>query len=200
MSSALEQQYRSTLGWYPKRWRTQNEETVLGTLLDVAEHENRSKPRMSETLNLAWNGIATRLGVFLPTSVRDGVAAVSLATGTGFAVLYLLFAELIPFRDLYGYGSYGKVVTVFGPFADPGFVLCGLWMFGFLFAMLKLYNITRILLGLSLFAALGIQMVNFGFVSFEHWHYGPSAITLCFLSMLAVLAMLGTARDRKSVV
>jgi hypothetical protein len=88
MSTILERQYRRTLRWYPSSWRSQHEDAVIGTLLDVAEGENRSRPRLGEQLNLAANGMLTRIGLFLPARVRDGVATVALATGTAFATVY----------------------------------------------------------------------------------------------------------------
>ena len=50
---ALEQQYRTALRWYSTNWRLQNEDAMLGTLLDAAEGEDRVTPRKRELANLA---------------------------------------------------------------------------------------------------------------------------------------------------
>jgi hypothetical protein len=79
MSAALEQQYRRALRWYPNDWRNRNEDVVVGTLKDVAEGENRSRPAVGELVNLRLTGIAAHLnglGRTIPAEVRDRAASV----------------------------------------------------------------------------------------------------------------------------
>ena len=40
----LETSYRRMLRWYPRQWRSRNEDAVTGVLLDQAEHEARTAP------------------------------------------------------------------------------------------------------------------------------------------------------------
>lgn len=47
---------RNALRLYPESWRAENEAVVVGTLLDVAESEQRSKPSLGELLPLAARG------------------------------------------------------------------------------------------------------------------------------------------------
>jgi hypothetical protein len=192
VSTILEHQYRRTLRWYPSSWRAQHEEAVIGTLLDVAEGENRSRPRLGEQLNLAANGLLTRIGIFLPAGVRDGVAAVALATGTAFATGYFVFLDWAPWT------AANRAVQLpldhnFGPFVYPGVIVCALWALGFLVAVLGWYRITRILMVIAIVASLAIPVVSQ--LPFAGW-VSPSPTNLGFLGLLAALTLVGTPRSR----
>ncbi|MCU1586151.1 MAG: hypothetical protein JWM49_2707 [Microbacteriaceae bacterium] len=192
MSTILEHQYRRTLRWYPSSWRAQHEEAVIGTLLDVAEGENRSRPRLSEQLNLAVNGLLTRIGIFLPARVRDGVAAVALATGTAFATSFFVFLEWSPWT------AADRVAELpldpgFGPFVNPGVIVCALWALGFLFAVLGRYQITRVLMVMAILVAVAIPVVSH--LPFAGW-VGPSSTNLGFFELLGALSLVGTPPSR----
>ena len=192
MSAVLENQYRRTLRWYPSSWRAQNEEAVIGTLLDVAEGENRSQPRLSEQLNLAVNGLLTRIGIFLPAGVRDGVAGVALATGTAFAATYFVFVDWTPWTA----ADRAKFLPSnhnFGPFVNMGVILCALWGLGFLLAVFGRYQFTRVIMVISILAAVAIPVVSR--LPFAGWN-PPSSTNLGFLGLLAAFSLIGTPRHR----
>jgi len=196
VSTVLEHQYRRTLRWYPSSWRAQHEDAVIGTLLDVAEGENRSRPRLGEQLNLAANGLLTRIGISLPARVRDGVAAVALATGTAFATVYFFFMDWTPWTA--ANRAVSRVTLLpsshdFGPFVNPGVVLFALWVLGFLLAVLGWYRITRILMIMAILASLAMPVVSQ--LPFAGW-VSPSSTNLGFLGLLAALSLVGTPNSR----
>jgi len=45
---AQEARFRRLLRWYPRGWRAHHGEALLGTLLDLAEHEGRTSPSAGE--------------------------------------------------------------------------------------------------------------------------------------------------------
>jgi hypothetical protein len=91
-TNTLEQTYRNALRWYPKKWRTRNEDAVVGTLLDVAEEAHRTTPARGELANLRANALATRLGPLgrIPAPVRDRVVALTFGLGAGIAIVALI--------------------------------------------------------------------------------------------------------------
>jgi hypothetical protein len=165
---------------------------VIGTLLDVAEGENRSRPRLGEQLNLAANGMLTRIGLFLPARVRDGVATVALATGTAFATVYFLYSDWAPWaaRDRAQFSVWNHD---FGPFVNPGVILCALWALGFVLALLGHYQITRIAMVIAILIAVAIPFINQ--LTFAGWS-GPSSTNLGFFALLAALSLVGTPHSR----
>lgn len=58
---AQEARFRRLLRWYPRGWRAHHGEALLGTLLDLAEHEGRTSPSAGEGFAAAVNGLGTRL-------------------------------------------------------------------------------------------------------------------------------------------
>ena len=192
VSAVLEHQYRRTLRWYPSSWRAQNEEAVIGTLLDVAEGENRSRPRLSEQLNLAANGLLTRIGIFLPAGVRDGVAGVALATGTAFAATYFVFLDWTPWTAAER-AKFFPTNHNFGPFVNTGVILCALWGLGFLLTVFGRYQFTRVIMVISILAALAIPVVST--LPLAGWD-PPSSTHLGFFGLLAAFSLVGTPRRR----
>lgn len=61
MSKELEQKFRRLLHAYPKQWRERHGEAFLGTLLDEAEAEGRTRPTVSMRLSLIMHGFAERI-------------------------------------------------------------------------------------------------------------------------------------------
>lgn len=88
MTGALERRYRRSLRAYPPAWRAENEEVVLGTLLDVAESEGRDRPAPGERWTLATDGLAHRLD----RRVALVAAVTAFAASTGGAIVSLFLA------------------------------------------------------------------------------------------------------------
>lgn len=192
MTSILEVRYRRALRWYPSTWRELNEDAVIGTLLDVAEGENRSLPRLGEQVDLVVNGLLTRIGVFLPTGVRNGVASVALATGTAFATVYFFFLDWAPWT------AANRAVIMpahhdFGPFVNAGVIVCALWAAGLVFAAFGRYKVTRIIMVLINLAAVAIPFLNQ--LPFAGWAI-PSSTNLGFFGLLAAFSLIGKPPSR----
>lgn len=90
MSKELEQKFRRLLHAYPKQWREQHGEAFLGTLLDEAEAEGRTRPTMSMRLSLFTHGFAERISL----KAIIGMSMIALAL----SVLGMVFqlAESVP--------------------------------------------------------------------------------------------------------
>ncbi|GAA2891970.1 hypothetical protein [Microbacterium esteraromaticum] len=69
----LEDRYRRLLRWYPLAWRLQNGEALIGTALDAAEAEARTRPTVAEAREMILHGIAHR------ATVRAALSAAVLA-------------------------------------------------------------------------------------------------------------------------
>lgn len=63
MTPSTEDRYRSLLRWYPKAWRAENEDVVVGTLLDVADSRGGDRPSARERGSVIAHGLGTRMDV-----------------------------------------------------------------------------------------------------------------------------------------
>lgn len=81
-----EESFRRLLRWYPRRWRRENGAVMLGTMLDRADHEGRTKPTAAERASAALHGSATHLSARLAL-VTATIAATLGALG-GAAMLW----------------------------------------------------------------------------------------------------------------
>ena len=174
---------------YPRAWRERNGQVVVGTLLDMASAQGRNAPTLAERVDLAVNGILIRLGIFLPTTVRDGVTTVALSTGAAFALVYFWFSGWAPLAvdrknqlELYS----------FGPFMNPGVILCAVWLVALTCALLAWNRASRVALTVSILIAVAIPWTN---RLVPEWN-GPSSTNLGFLVILALLALSGSPRSR----
>lgn len=189
MSDALEHSYERALRMYPSAWRERNGQVVIGTLLDMASAQGRTTPTLAERVDLAINGILLRLGIFLPATVRDGVTTVALSTGAAFALVYFWFSGWAPLAvdrniqlELYS----------FGPFMNPGVILCAAWIVALTCALLAWNRASRVALTASILIAVVIPWTN---RLVPEWN-GPSSTNLGFLVILALLALSGSPRSR----
>lgn len=80
MIGDLEQEYRAVLRRYPRRWRLQHEDALLGILLDQADAEARTRMTASERRRLVRHGLGLRLApvLLLALLVLAAVAALLL--------------------------------------------------------------------------------------------------------------------------
>lgn len=185
----MESRYQRMIDLYPRSWRRQHGPAMLGTLLDVAEQTGRDRPTRGEFVDLAVHAGLARLSLVMPTAVRQGVAAVALATGTGFAVAYIMFAGWAPF--LYDREFYHSMFS-FGPFMNSGVVLCAAWIASFGFALLGWRRTAQVALVATLVIA-GITLVANHTV---HEWTGTASRNVGFLALLGALALLGNPASR----
>jgi len=186
---ARERRYRRALQFYPKRWRDRNADVVLSTLLDVADAEGRRSPRVSELLQLAASGLSTRLAVSISRRTRDQASTIAVATGALLAIAFAVVQGLPAPSPLEWSSARG-----FGPFLSPAIVLYSLWMLAFVLVLLGQRRAAKIVLALCLLAPATLWITR---RSIEGLWVGPSLQTLVFLTMLAVLALLGTPRPTR---
>jgi len=183
--STLESRYRAVLRWYPSDWRARHADVVVGTLLDNAEAAGRSQPQRSELVNLALNGVRTRLGHVATVSneVRDHIAV--MAFGTGFALMALMLVgdEWTPLvRE-------GYWPAVFGPFHSAAVIVNLLWIAAFGLAVLGLGRWAKAVLGAAIVASV---VAILAIESTPLLYARPPASALAFLIVLAALAMAGS--------
>jgi len=206
MSATLERRYRAALDWYPRRWREENGEAMIGTLLDEAEATGREKPRLGDLANLAFFGLKARvvwLSLAVPPRVRDRVSAITLATGFAFALVMFVGAEWAPWAERGPWNGWiadwvptGGVVPGFGPFASAGVVFFGLWIAAFLLAVVGLPRIASGVLISTLPASLVLLDLGARTETFRFVYLAPNEHVLALMAMLALISSAGLATRR----
>jgi hypothetical protein len=73
----LERAYQRLLLWYPREFRDEYEQEMLGVLMSTAG-EHRRRPGWREGLNIMGGGVMTRVRPSLPRAAHTGRAAVGL--------------------------------------------------------------------------------------------------------------------------
>jgi hypothetical protein len=176
-----EQAYRAALRWYPRSWRNQNEDVVVGTLLDVADAEGRVTPARDELRDLRQSGLSARADVILLGAIRDRVAAISLGAGTAFALAMLTGQAWSP------WGAQGSPAE---PIPDgivwQILIHPGLWVLAALAALAGWTILARVFLVATLPASL--IAVTSADVSYL---LRPSFFMLVMMGVLALLACVG---------
>lgn len=194
---ALELSYRRMVRWYPSRWRRANEDALVGTLLDVAASEGRDKPRRSEVVDLAVNGLGARVAAIFPASARESAATFALATGTSWALMYFFVQDWMPWNpgtpDHPGPHHYS--LNPFGPFNSAGVIVTALWILATVLLFAGQVLATRIMLLTA--AATSVVLMAIGIGSAPEYVQiwpNPDRLTFTLLTMLAVLAASGRPR------
>lgn len=77
MIVAHDERFRRLLRWYPRAWRDQNGDILLGTMLDDAERTGRSSPSVLTRLSAFSHGVGTRFNTRLALSM--GLSALVVA-------------------------------------------------------------------------------------------------------------------------
>jgi hypothetical protein len=181
----LELRYRRALRWYPKKWRAANEDAIVGTLLDLADDDHRSRPARGELAELRASALALRLGPLgrIPSSVRDRAAALAFGLGSGIAITALIAiavqrATLAPFLL--------SVVPVVGPFIGYSFLFYGVWILSFVAAIAGWKWGARVLAVAAILVAIVLR-ITLGGTAFS----APTSTTIVLLAMLAILSFAG---------
>ena len=119
-SAGLEQGYRRLLGWYPRAFRRDHADEILGVLMAGAG-EGQRRPRLTEAADLLWSGLKMRLrGPALTGESRpwsDALALFSLV-----APLFLLLADVLVVALPYRLRPVGRFrfVRTFGSHPEIG--------------------------------------------------------------------------------
>ncbi|WP_349898709.1 hypothetical protein [Parafrigoribacterium soli] len=190
MSAELERRYRRALAWYPRAWREKNADVVAGTLLDVADAEHRTHPRVGELANLAVSGIATRLGLLLEPRARDAIATIALATAAAYPLAYFAFQLWSPLSTAHAPDA---TAWGFNPLLNPGLLLAGLWLVALVLASIGAPR-RRVLMptiALAILASISLMVIYRIPGSGNGW-YGLTTTTMLFLALLGALALIGT--------
>jgi len=202
----MERRYRAALDWYPRRWRDENGEAMLGTLLDEAEATGRDRPRPTDLANLAVHGIAAtarQLPDRVPAAIRDRASAIALATGFALALVQFLAVEWAPWAPngpwngwAFDWRGVNADVPGFGPFASAGVILYGLWLAAFVLAIVGLARTATV----ALVATLPVIVVLVANSGHRMVAFRPADIVLVSFAALALLAVLGrpTRRGHKA--
>ncbi|WP_350274408.1 hypothetical protein [Kribbella sp. HUAS MG21] len=182
---------RATLACYPRWWRAQHGEEVIGLLLDSAEDNGRADYR--DLLNLAVHGVLLRLkpdSRALPgrsvRSVRDRVSVIAVALLVPISLTLLVFGEWAPWDPSTSFDpapvanlTTGVLCYLAGLLA-AGFVACG-----------------RATAGRRLAAAGGLiaLVIQFGPIEQFALRYSisrPPSWMLLFIAAICLLASVGT--------
>ncbi|WP_242423724.1 hypothetical protein, partial [Frankia sp. EI5c] len=137
---------------YPRRWRQENGDEVVATLLDMADAAGRTRPSPGDIADLIAHGLAARLNVSLglvPAQVRHRLAAMALASAAMLSLALFLVAEVLPepYPALPAHPSVPNLA--FGPFVTLGAVVYPFPVLAFVAAAAGYRRLTRTLLGLT---------------------------------------------------
>jgi len=193
---SLEARYRSALRWYPSDWRASNQDAVVGTLLDAAEADGRTRPRIRELANLAANGVATRfrrLPAAAPSGIRDRASTAALAVGAALSVSAAMQLESASRAERFPFFAEGPIST-FGPFVSPMIVVYGVWLLGFLVGVARQHSAARWLVLATLPLCVGARLVADG----TGMLLRPTWTFTLIVMLLALLVGLGTPVAKKS--
>lgn len=181
--SALEGEYRKLIRWYPRWWRKESEDAMIGALLDQAEKEERDHPTEAERSALRRAGFAQWFGF----PVRgQRLRLIPLIAG---GALSLFYSTLIIWSPRTNYpGS-------LGPFSNPSIITCALLVLALVFGLFVRARIARILA----FAAAAVEIVV-GIGAAAHpavgpspWE-GPSPSTVVLFTGIAILSGIALGR------
>ncbi len=184
MTSALERRYRRLLGWYPRSWRAVHGEAFVGTLLDVADGEDRTHPTHQEQWAIAGHGIEARLDRIVLPEVRNAASTAALAMGAGLGLAEFVFTSWSPW--IHSNPAPGLMVQI-GPFRDTGFVYAALWGVALSAALAGRWAVGRA----TLLILVLLATVSPYFLASPSGVWSVDRATLFLLSTCAVVAALG---------
>lgn len=157
----LEIAYRRLLRCYPPRWRHENGDEVVATLLDVADADGRTRPSPGDVANLLLHGFAARFGASLglvPAVVRHRIAILALASVATLSLCLFVVAEVVP--EPYPTTGYPQSSTglTFGPFVTLGAALYPLPVLAFVAAAAGAGRVARAVLWLTCLAVCAVVL------------------------------------------
>lgn len=188
MSASLEARYRQLARWYPRSWRTRNEDALVGVLLDVAEAQGRDTISRRERLSIVSHGVSSRLDRVISPDVRDAGSTITLTAGLGISLGVFLMSTWAPWGN--HTGSSGSWPEPTGAFHDTGFLFAGLWVISVIAALTTHWGVGRVALIVSVGAALVTPQIFTGYSGLLSLDYP----TLTLLVGCACVAVLGRPR------
>ena len=189
----LEQRYRRQLRWYPGRWRQENEDAMVGTLLDVAEEEGRERPRRAEMLDLAAHGLGARLSAVFPATSRDQAASFALATGVAWSLVYFIVQDWMPWNP----GAHAFALDPFGPFNSAGVLVTALWVLAGVLVLARRSTAARFsTLGAAALAVILIVVQTPSSPEYVVVYPSPDRVTFVLLAGLGLIAAVGKPRRK----
>ncbi|MEO6115167.1 MAG: hypothetical protein ABIP33_02180 [Pseudolysinimonas sp.] len=182
-SSALEIEYRKLMRWYPRRWRGENEEAMLGALLDQAEHDRRDHPTEAERSALRREGLAHWFGLPLR---GQRLRLVPLIAGAALSVFYSAFIIWSPSTNYPG---------SIGPFSNPSIITCILLVIALISGLLVRGRVASVLALAAAAAeiAIGLAAAAHPTMGPSPWE-GPSISTVVLFTGIAILSGLSLGR------
>jgi hypothetical protein len=193
--SDLERIYRDALRWYPKQWRADNENAVVGTLLDQADEQHRDRPARGELLNLRSSGIAARLGVAgrrVPLTVRERAATLTFGLGTAISLAGVLFGGWVWVYADRNYREVWAASALLHGLAS-GQAIYLIWIAAFVAALFRMRRTTVALLTVSVPVSFVWPLIAISLRSYGH----PESVTLGFLDLLAAVSISGAISSQK---
>jgi hypothetical protein len=166
---------------------------MLGTLLDVADGDGRTRPVAGELADLRWRGVRERVNAVVPADVRSLAASIGTGAAAGFALVYLLVVSWVPWGP--PAGTVWPDMPGFGPFRNPGVLFAVPVLLGATAAVLR-HRVLAHLAGVV--AVLGIVLARVVVRATENWD-GPGTTTLVTVAALVVVANTGDPRDRRAL-
>lgn len=195
----LESCYRRLLSLYPKAWRAQHEDAVIGVLLDEADAAGRSTLTTATALDLIGHAAEERLESlmrWMPARLRARVAMTALVAAAGLSVIMLL-GEVLgahgrpPAELIYMYGEY----FISGPFMTIGVGLYIAFLIVFVLVVRGHGGFARfLLLGAVALAAITRALQVLG------GYPAPRLMVLAMFAGLGLLAALATIRPSRQEV
>lgn len=184
----LEQRYRRQLRWYPGRWRRENEDAMVGTLLDMAEEEGRVRPRRAEMLDLAAHGLGARLSAVFPATSRDQAASFALATGVAWSLVYFIVQDWMPWNP----GAHAFALDPFGPFNSAGVLVTVLWVLAGALVLARRSTAARLsTLGAAVLAVVLVVTQTPSSPEYAVVYPSPDRVTFVLLAGLGLVAAVG---------
>jgi len=193
----LESRYRKALRWYPKEWRTANEDAVVGTLLDLADDDHRETPASGELANLRTSGIAIRFGILARLAASEATAlasVVALALGSAISGAGLVTSAWTWQSDGTSFRQFWSPTPVLENLG-AGLSIYALWLIALITAIVGLRRVTSAVLTLSIASSVVLFVVGSSLPHFDH----PGAGTLAFLDVLAVICIAGRVASRRRI-
>lgn len=188
---------RAVRASYPRQWRAESGEELIGVFLDVAAAEQRTKATILDLANILFSGLTARFLVIVgkvAPQARDRVSALATMLGTSMAVMMLLLGEWGPWvragslRWRPTGAGFSERLLELGPFVTLSAAAYVMWIAVFVATVLQRSAARRHLLVLAALASVLLPLCS--------WVAGvmaPPPIVSVVMALASVLALSGNA-------